>query len=182
MRASSPGRPRGAPRCRSRRDPAARRSSAPPLFGAVHHARRRQERTRRPHDALDADLARLRARRSGATSPMRPRMFVVPESARRSLGGVLARDGIARALRRLPPDARDRARSTTAGRAAALGALGARLREGSASRSSSPAPRGIARSPKRSRRRAGGLSLAGRTSLAEYGALAEGATRRRRVR
>ena len=101
--------------------------------------------------------------------------FVVPESARRSLGELLVREGIAGRYAVFHPT---RGIAAIQGRwpAAALGALGARLREGLGLPlvvTGAPGDRGIAEAIAAA---AGGLSLAGRTSLAEYGALAEGAS------
>jgi ADP-heptose:LPS heptosyltransferase len=101
--------------------------------------------------------------------------FVVPEAARRTLGELLAREGVDGGYAVFHPT---RGIAALNGRwpTVALGALGARLRRGldlPLVVTGSPGDRPLAEAIASA---AGGISLAGRTSLAEYGALAEGAT------
>jgi ADP-heptose:LPS heptosyltransferase len=101
--------------------------------------------------------------------------FVVPDEARRSLAELLARAGVEGSYAVFHPT---RGIAAIAGRwpSVALGALGARLREGLGLPlvvTGAPGDREIAAAIAAG---AGGVSLAGRTSLAQYGALAEGAS------
>jgi ADP-heptose:LPS heptosyltransferase len=101
--------------------------------------------------------------------------FVVPESARRTLGALLAGEGIGGRYAVFHPT---RGIAALAGRwpSEALGALGGRIRGALGIPlvvTGAPGDREIAEAVAAG---SGGLSLAGRTSLAEYGALAEAAT------
>jgi ADP-heptose:LPS heptosyltransferase len=101
--------------------------------------------------------------------------FVVSDGARRSLCEILAREGIAGGYTVFHPT---RGIAAIHGRwpNAALGALAGRLRERLGLPlvvTGAPGDREIAEAVAAA---AGGISLAGRTSLAEYGALAERAT------
>lgn len=100
--------------------------------------------------------------------------FAVPAAARRSLRELLASEGVGERYSVLHPT---RGIAAIHGRwpIAALGALGAKLRGALGLPlvvTGAPGDRAIAEAIAAG---AGGISLAGRTSLAEYGALAEGA-------